>query len=68
MNTAHAYEMIHYTHDDLVAIEFTEQGTRIGKDSKVWGLSQELLIFFSITRVRGLGIILQSSLPESSPG
>ena len=39
-------EMIHYSQEELVVIEFTAQGLHIRKDSKVQGFSRGLLILF----------------------
>ena len=42
--------MIHYSQEDLVVIEFTDQCPSIRKDSKVQGFSQGLLFFFLLRR------------------
>ena len=57
--------MIHYSQEDLVVIEFTDQAPSIRKDSKVQAFSRELLILFYYKGL-GLQILLLPSLPDSN--
>ena len=58
--------MIHYSQEDLVVKEFTNQGLCVRKDSEVQDFNQELLILLYNKIGRGLYILLKPTLSDSN--